>query len=687
MQLFDRASDTLKLVHNTEDDLVYDLDSYFAWLKDLVIADRSFIRIPLDEEPFYIKDDVKSGRRVIVVPEDVKRNGLSVQGDESAEIVFFEMDRYYDNTDLMGTEEEPMEIFIQWETSKSKNVSPALVDQNGKPFLADNGKIYFGWVITSEITENKGNVSFSVRFVKRNQDAIIFNLNTQPAMVQIKESINYTPDLNNKDQLSFVDIDNEVFNALKEKNGSVIGRIQNSDRHNANAEFASDPDFIQNAPSEGDPILIEGHEYYKMDLKDNGLLEYRVFAVPSGTSTGVIKYRGKQSDTAAAEYWTDAYPITDEGVQNYVRLESEELTRYLPQAYNYLNNNVDQRVRYFVKDKEKNNIFHRISFESDKTSWNNDDRDEEDNQLKYWISVSSPYCYNKPGYYYAIATNYEGVTEKGGKKPKDLISNRIFIPWPTPIDPEANATELKNKEHKPLDEDGNLSIQLNLDTVKGDAVKYIWRKDNELIPDAETSNLNITVEDEVERALFDSIYSVVAYTERNNVNTEKQSVTSSYRVTDTPHNFKFKVEEEDGRPVVRKMEGKDFTPNPDIIFDASDVVPIEDGTKYQLNFVSDKIKFRWMKATKDTPSAPATSEAARGNDDQVFPVLPEGEKTSSYKEIEVENGVIKADAFVLGDKIPQHDNTYYCEIINVIGNKEAKAVYTEYIKPVDNSEY
>ena len=88
------------------------------------------------------------------------------------------MDRYYDNTDLMGTEEEPMEIFIQWETSKSKNVSPALVDQNGKPFLAKDGKIYFGWVITSEITENKGNVSFSVRFVKRNQDAIIFNLNT-----------------------------------------------------------------------------------------------------------------------------------------------------------------------------------------------------------------------------------------------------------------------------------------------------------------------------------------------------------------------------------------------------------------------------------------------------------------------------------------------------------------------------
>lgn len=683
MQLFDRASKTLELIYN-EDNLVYDLDSYFAWLQVLVNEDRSFIRIPLDEEPFYIKDDVKSGRRVIVIPEDVKRNGLSVQGDESAEIVFFEMDRYYDNTDLMGTNLEPIEIFIQWETSKSKNVSPALVDQNGKPFLADNGKIYFGWVITSEITENKGNVSFSVRFVKRNQKVITFNLNTQPAMVQIKESINYTPDLSNKDELSFVDVDNTVFGALKEKNGSVIERIQNSDKHDVDSEFSQEPLILQNAPTSDNTVEVTNEKgevigtYYKMDLNENGSLEYRIFAIPSGDSTGFITYGGKQSDSAAA-YWTNAFPKTPQDGGNYIRLESEELEKYLPDVYGELNTKVIPGVRYFVKDKNENNIFSRASIPVDKTLWDEDDRDEEDNMLKYWIFVSPLYQYTEPGYYYATAINSEGK-----RIPKELISNRIFIPWPTPIDAEANADVLKENEHLTL-VNGERNIQLNLDTVDGDTVKYVWYKDGEEIVGSENSNHLVTV-GEAERALFDSTYRVVAHTERNNKNTKDQSVTASYRVTDTPHNFNFVVEK-DGRPIVRKIEAENLTPNLDIIFDASDVVPIEDGTKYQLNFVSDKIKFRWMKATKDTPSAPATDPLARDNDDQVFPKRPEGETNPSYKEIIVENGVIKTDAFVLGDKIPQHDNTYYCEIINVVGDEEADEVYTEYIKPVDNSEY
>lgn len=681
MQLFDRASETLKLIYN-EDNLVYDLDSYFAWLQVLVNEDRSFIRIPLDEEPFYIKDDVKSGRRVIVVPEDVKRNGLSVQGDESAEIVFFEMDRYYDNTDLMGTNLEPIEIFIQWETSKSKNVSPALVDQNGKPFLADNGKIYFGWVITSEITENKGNVSFSVRFVKRNQKVITFNLNTQPAMVQIKESINYTPDLSNKDELSFVDVDNTVFGALKEKNGSVIERIQNSDKHDVDSEFSQEPLILQNAPTSDNTVEVTNEKgevigtYYKMDLNEDGSLEYRMFAIPSGDSTGLITYGGKQSDSAAA-YWTNAFPKTPQDGGNYIRLESEELEKYLPDVYGELNTKVIPGVRYFVKDKNENNIFHRASIPVDKTLWDEDDRDDEDNMLKYWILVSPLYQYTEPGYYYATAINSEGR-----RIPKELISNRIFIPWPTPIDPEANADVLKENEHLTL-VNGERNIQLNLDTVDGDTVKYVWYKDGEEIVGSENSNHLVTV-GEAERALFDSNYRVVAHTERNNASTEDNSVESSYRITDAPHNFKFIVATEEGRPVVRKIVGENFTPNPDIILDASDAVEVEDGTKYKLNFVSDKIKFRWMRARKDEPSAPTSDPAARANDIQVFPAWSEGED-ASYEIINVENKPFKKDAFVLQNA--RHDETYYCEIINIIGEKEANPVYTEYIKPIDDSEY
>jgi hypothetical protein len=38
------------------------------------------------------------------VPDEFKKNGISVLGDEVAEILFFEVDRFYDSTDLSQTE-------------------------------------------------------------------------------------------------------------------------------------------------------------------------------------------------------------------------------------------------------------------------------------------------------------------------------------------------------------------------------------------------------------------------------------------------------------------------------------------------------------------------------------------------------------------------------------------------------
>ena len=109
------------------------------------------------------------GRRIIKVPDDFKKNGVSVQGDESAEVVWFSVDRYYDATDLMGPSaadveagKQPIRIIIQWETSSAKGVSMALTDKDNRPFIDKDGKLYFGWPISSEITEQAGNVKFNV---------------------------------------------------------------------------------------------------------------------------------------------------------------------------------------------------------------------------------------------------------------------------------------------------------------------------------------------------------------------------------------------------------------------------------------------------------------------------------------------------------------------------------------------
>ena len=54
--------------------IIYDLDTYFGRLKLLSEIDYSFLRLPLDEPTF----DIMDGRRVIKVPEDFNRNGISV---------------------------------------------------------------------------------------------------------------------------------------------------------------------------------------------------------------------------------------------------------------------------------------------------------------------------------------------------------------------------------------------------------------------------------------------------------------------------------------------------------------------------------------------------------------------------------------------------------------------------------
>ena len=102
------------------------LEEYYNWLPELK-ADKEgnptkYTILPLlnnadkkisgGEEPFLI--DANS--RAIQIPAEFKKNGIAVQGDDLAEVVYFEVDRYFDAVDLNNCQ-----IFIQWETPKSGN--------------------------------------------------------------------------------------------------------------------------------------------------------------------------------------------------------------------------------------------------------------------------------------------------------------------------------------------------------------------------------------------------------------------------------------------------------------------------------------------------------------------------------------------------------------------------------------
>ena len=92
VNLFKRANDALKITEASSK--INDINSYFARIVDLIKVtpyDPVLAILPVDE-PMFVID---ANTRKITIP-SIFSNGVSVVGDEHAEILYFEIDRYFD---------------------------------------------------------------------------------------------------------------------------------------------------------------------------------------------------------------------------------------------------------------------------------------------------------------------------------------------------------------------------------------------------------------------------------------------------------------------------------------------------------------------------------------------------------------------------------------------------------------
>lgn len=141
------------------------LEEYYNWLPEIKRDEEGkptiFTKLPLDEAHF----EINANTRAISIPTDFKKNGIAVQGDDLAEVVYFMIDRYFDAMDLNNTE-----IFIEWETPKGKNGDGIKsVSETYLKIIDDElypGKLIFGWAISDAITKDSGNLKFAVRFIQ-----------------------------------------------------------------------------------------------------------------------------------------------------------------------------------------------------------------------------------------------------------------------------------------------------------------------------------------------------------------------------------------------------------------------------------------------------------------------------------------------------------------------------------------
>lgn len=162
------------------------LEQYFTRLKTLVTFSEDpwqYLMLPLpgdDEPPF----EVDANSRSITVPLNFKKNGISVQGDVIAENLYFCIDRYFDAMDLLETN-----AYVQWIMPDKKTERAAIVPYVDYKTKHEEGKLILLWPLTNEVTEQDGDLTFSLRFMKMDGDKVVYSWNSQPCTVKIVKAL------------------------------------------------------------------------------------------------------------------------------------------------------------------------------------------------------------------------------------------------------------------------------------------------------------------------------------------------------------------------------------------------------------------------------------------------------------------------------------------------------------------
>lgn len=286
------------------------LEEYFSWLQNLgdekLGGDKKYTILPIDEDHF----EINANTRAINIPASFKKNGVAVQGDDLAEVLYFKIDRYFDYMDLNNCD-----IYIQWETPKSadgttiKSVSPAYI----RDIASEPGKLIFGWALSDAITANPGNLKFSVRFFQwedpknvadGGEKILAYSFSTLTAQVLIQPSINFNPE---KDEYKVDDVADRLLERLK--NSEIAGGYA-----------AAPPEFVVD--------LVENPQDNKpgYDLNPD-TNEFELLVQAFSSDTGSINYTWKRQDLNEDNTTTDTLIEVVPSTNVYVEADKHNMNK------------------------------------------------------------------------------------------------------------------------------------------------------------------------------------------------------------------------------------------------------------------------------------------------------------------------------------------------------------------------
>lgn len=274
------------------------LATYFAALEyaqeqGLNISNK-FFRLPLEEPVFEVDMDT----RMISVPTVFKNNGLGVQGDTRAEIVFFKVPRYYDVMDLNPDMNNVGSAWVvQWQNTNNKVVksgnSPVIfTDAANEIITKSDGTtetieyVLLGWVITNEMTESSGNLEFALRFYtldsQDGENVVTYSLATQKAGCPIKgsldldvKSIVYDNELENL--IRTRPIYSGVINSMDGAAPTIILDLDNTQEYELSTEVEEYTKYEALVDGEGNLLYPDGVRTFEVEGEspDEGTIVYR----------------------------------------------------------------------------------------------------------------------------------------------------------------------------------------------------------------------------------------------------------------------------------------------------------------------------------------------------------------------------------------------------------------------------
>ncbi len=269
-----------------------------------VEVEYRYIMLPLEEEAFAINGNTRD----IVIPKSFQKL-VSVQGDVIAETLVFTIDRFFDYMDLLNTN-----IYIQWKDVDGEDRATPV---NMIYYDEVSQKIYFGWPIHAEITKAARSVEFSVRFLVKSGNDIVYSFNTKTHAVTIAKALqpNFSSNITLDGTTAFSAI-------LQDSPSSAAPPADEPEFVAPGLDLPARVDLYRNSSNPAQP-----NNTYVLKVQavtsDIGQIEYQAWKYTPDQSDTPVYISGENGDFEATTLWEEVKPTVREvNTVYYVRDDS-----------------------------------------------------------------------------------------------------------------------------------------------------------------------------------------------------------------------------------------------------------------------------------------------------------------------------------------------------------------------------